>query len=37
MTTAMKRNMLRGILTDSQLWVPVIVLVLGITLLIYLG
>jgi hypothetical protein len=33
----MKPKMLKAILTDSQLWVPVVVLVLGIVLLIHLG
>jgi hypothetical protein len=33
----MKPAMLKAIFTDSQLWVPVAVLALGIVLLIYLG
>ncbi len=33
----MKSARLRAIFTDSQLWVPVAVLALGIALLIYLG
>jgi hypothetical protein len=33
----MKPAMLKAIFTDSQLWVPVAVLALGITLLIHLG
>ncbi len=33
----MKPAMLKAIFTDSQLWVPVAVLALGIALLIYLG
>jgi hypothetical protein len=32
-----KKPLLKAILTDSQLWVPVIVLVLGIVLLVWLG
>ena len=32
----MKPAMLKAIFTDSQLWVPVVVLALGISLLIYL-
>ncbi len=35
--SALKRNTLRAIVTDSQLWVPLVVLVFGVTLLIYLG
>lgn len=33
----MKAAVLKAIITDSQLWVPLVVLVFGITLLIYLG
>jgi hypothetical protein len=33
----MKPPMLKAIFSDSQLWVPVAVLALGIALLIYLG
>ena len=33
----MKTSTAKAILTDSQLWVPLAVLVLGIALLIYLG
>jgi hypothetical protein len=33
----LKPAMLKAILTDSQLWVPLAVLALGIALLIYLG
>lgn len=35
--TDMKTPMLKAIFTDSQLWVPVVVLAMGIALLIYLG
>ena len=31
----MKRSMLKAILTDSQFWVPLIVLVIGLVVLVY--
>jgi len=32
----MKRSIAKAILTDSQFWVPVVLLAVGITLLVYL-